>query len=145
VHSGAPIPPPPPRRSRFWRIARRVAPLLLLLFISLFLLTVVSVRATRAMLEARNSRQIEAGAALGVRPWMTLPYIARVYGVPEGEVFGALGLADTPQRRRAPVRAIAEHEGRNLDADIATLNALVDARRGTPVPPRSPARPRATP
>lgn len=131
VGSAAPI----VRRSRFWRRVRRVLPLALLLLVSFFLLVTISASAMRAVLEARNSQRVQAGVATGVLPWMTISYIARVYGVPETDLLAALSLSDTKQHRSAPLRAIANHEGRDLDADIVTLNRLIDARRsplGTP-------------
>jgi hypothetical protein len=115
--------------------ARRVVPLVAILLVCLFLLSVVTARAVRAYLEMRNLRQVQAGAALGVRPWMTIPYIANTYGVPEDTLFQALNLPKTPPNRHAPLEAIARREHRDLDADIATLNRVIDAR-GTPRPPR---------
>jgi hypothetical protein len=134
IGSAAPI----VRRTRIWRRTRRVLPLTLLLLICLFLLFSITAHAMRVMLEVRTNQQVQAGVATGVRPWMTVNYISRVYGIPENEVLAALALSDTDQHRRAPLRAIASHEGRHLDADIARLNALIDTRRATPtVPPQA--------
>jgi hypothetical protein len=113
---------------------RRVFPLTLLLLICLFLLFSITAHAMRVMLEVRTNQQVQAGVATGVRPWMTVNYISRVYGIPENELLAALALSDTDQHRRAPLRTIASREGRHLDADIARLNALIDARRATPAP-----------
>ncbi len=124
------------RRGRTGRRIRRALPLAILLLISLFLLVVVTGRATRAALEARNSQRVQAGEAVGVRPWMTIPYIASTYGVPEDALFAALNLTATAEHRRTPLRAIARREGRDLDADIAALNAAIDA--GHPSPGRTP-------
>jgi hypothetical protein len=114
--------------------ARRVVPLAALLLVCLFLLSIVAARAARAYLEMRNLRQVQAGAALGVRPWMTIPYIANTYDIPEDTLFQALNLPKTPRNRHTPLEAIARREHRDLDADIATLNRVIDAR-GTPRPP----------
>jgi hypothetical protein len=105
------------------------------------LLFFITARVVRAVLEARNAEQVRNGAAIGVRPWMTIPYIARAHGIPEGELFDALGLIATERNRRAPLGALAEHNGRDLDADLATLNALIAERRAAPrapTPPRPP-------
>ena len=75
-----------------------------------------------------------------VRPWMTIPYLAHTYQVPEENLFTALGLAPTADNRRQPLRALAWHEGRNLDADIATLTAAIEARRASTPPGALPAR-----
>lgn len=114
-------------------------PIALLLLVSLFLLVSISARTTRAVLEERNRRQVEAGIATGVLPWMSLSYISRVYDVPETDLLAALDLSDTEKHRRSPLRAIARYESRDVEADIATLNALIDARH-PPAP-----RPRAVP
>lgn len=120
--------------------ARRTLPIVALLVLSLALLVVVGARSGRAFLEMRNRHRVQTGEAVGVRPWMTIPYIARTYHVPEDALFDALGLDDTPRNRRAPLQALAARHGRDLDADIAALNATIDARRG-PRPPPTP-RPR---
>jgi hypothetical protein len=86
----------------------------------------------------RNEQRIRAGEVVGVRPWMTIPYISRVYGIPEDELFRTLGVSNTERHRRAPLQAIARQEGRDLNADIAALNAVIDARRATATPQRSP-------
>jgi hypothetical protein len=100
------------------------------------LLQVVGARAVQAYQGMRNERRVRAGEAVGVRPWMTIPYISRVYGVPEDELFRTLGLSSTNQRRRVPLQAIARQEGRDLNADIAALNAKIDARRAAPATPQ---------
>jgi hypothetical protein len=122
-----------PRR-RAWRIA----PLVLLLLISLVLFFIITARVMRGIQEARNDAQVRNGAAVGVRPWMTIPYIARAYGIPESDLFAALNLTPTDRTRRAPLGALAEHNGRNIEADIATINALITARNATPREPLSP-------
>ncbi len=120
------------------RRAWRIAPLVLLLILSLFLLFVISARVARGIREARNDERVRNGAAVGVRPWMTIPYIARAYGIPESDLFTALNLAPSQRTRRAPLGVLAEHNGRNLDADIATINRLIAAHQATPRNPPSP-------
>ena len=117
---------------------RRALPLIALLILSVALLVVLGARLAQASLEMRALRQVQAGAVLGVRPWMTIPYIASTYGVPESDLFAALGLAPTRRNRHTPLRGLAAREGRDLDADIATLNATIAARR-PPTPGPAPA------
>lgn len=126
--------------------ARRAMLLTALLVLSVGLLFRVGLRLMHTALEMRALRQVRAGEAVGVRPWMTVPYIAHTYGVPEEELFGALGLTPSRRTRRAPLRALAVQYGRDLDADLATLNATIDARRPPPrSPPRQPPTPRPQP
>jgi hypothetical protein len=135
----------PGRWGRIARRAWRIAPLILLLFVSLFLFFSITARVVRGVREARNDELVRNGAAVGVRPWMTIPYIARAYGLPEGDLYAALNLTPSERTRRAPLGALAEHSGRNLDADIATINALIAARHATPRAPRPPQPPRPSP
>lgn len=121
--------------------ARRIIPLAALLGLSIFLLLIVGFRVTRAYLEMRNLQRVHAGERIGVRPWMTVPYIAKTYNVPEDELFVALNLENTPRNRRAPLHALAARHGRDVHADLATLNAVLDARHG----PRPPPTPRSRP
>jgi len=125
----------PRRWGRIARRARRIAPLILLLLVSLFLFFFITARVVRGIKEARNNAQVRNGAAVGVRPWMTIPYIARAYGIPESDLYAALNMTATERTRRAPLGALAEHNGRNVDADIATINALLVARHATPNAP----------
>lgn len=128
----------PRRRTRRARRAWRAIPLAVLLLLSLFAFLFITTRVARAVLEVRNAEQVRNGAQTGVRPWMTIPYIARSYGVPEADIFNALALAPTEQNRRAPLGAIAKHNRRNLDADIATLNRFLAERHATPRAPAPP-------
>jgi hypothetical protein len=118
-------------------------PIAILLVLTSCLLVVVGARAVRAYQGARNEQRVRAGEKVGARPWMTIPYISQVYGVPEEELFGTLGLEPTGRRRRLPLQALARQDGRDLGADIAALNAALDARRATPgitTPPATPPR-----
>jgi len=73
-----------------------------------------------------------------IRPWMSLGYIARSYGVPPWVLYQALGLppkAGGPDRR--PIREIAREQHRSVDEVIGILqDAIVHAR--PPYPPPGP-------
>lgn len=124
---------------RLSRRTRRIVLLTTLLVLSVVLFLIVGVRLTRSALEMRNQRRVQAGEMLGVRPWMTVPYIARTYHLPEDQIFQALNLNDTRRNRRTPLSVLAARDRRDLDADIATINALID-RRQSPRPPPTPSR-----
>jgi hypothetical protein len=115
---------------------RRVIPLTILLLVALLAFFFIAARVARAVLEVRNAEQVRNGAEVGVRPWMTIPYIARAYGVPESDLYSVLGLTPSERERRAPLGAIAKRNGRNLDADLATLNTFLAER---PPAPKAPA------
>ena len=121
------------------RRTRRIVLLTTLLILSVVLFLIVGLRFTRSSLEMRNQRRVQAGEMLGVRPWMTVPYIARTYHLPEEQIFQALNLSDTPRNRRTPLHVLAARNDRDLAADIATINAMID-RRQSPRPPPTPRR-----
>ncbi len=130
--------------STFSRRARRAIPIAILLLLAACLLTIVGGRMVRAYQEVRNEQRVRQGEAIGVLPWMTIPYIARTYNVPEPDLYTALDLTPSRRNQKSPLQYIALREGHDLDADIATLNRLIDARGNKPI--RLPGSPRpATP
>lgn len=128
----------------FSRRSRRVIPITILLILASCLLTIVGGRMVRAYQEVRNEQRVRQGEAIGVLPWMTIAYIARTYSLPEQDLYAALGLPPTRRNQKSPLKYISVREGRDLDADIATLNGLIDARGTKPIRP-PPARRPATP
>lgn len=75
-----------------------------------------------------------------IRPWMTVPYVARSYRVPPQVLYSALGLPDRPPDRR-PLMTIARAQNRPVAAVIANLqNAIVHARPPYVFPSPTPAR-----
>lgn len=63
-----------------------------------------------------------------LRGWMTLPYIARVYGVPEAELRAALGAPPSGDSQRS-LREWFERTGRDPVAARRAIEALILARR----------------
>lgn len=120
---------------------RRALPLALLLLLTLIVLGVIGGRTARAIADAHRHDQLRPGAATSVRPWMSLEFISANYGVTRADLLAALHLTDTTPHRRAPLEAIAMREGRDLNADITAVNALI-AERGVPhTAPERPALP----
>lgn len=120
---------------------RRALPLALLLLLALIVLGIIGGRTARAIADAHRRDQLRPGAATSVRPWMSVEFISANYGVTQADLLVALNLTDTPPHRRAPLEAIATREGRDLNADIATADALI-AERGVPhTAPQRPALP----
>lgn len=135
-----------PRRvpPRLWRAIL----LTILLFICLVLLLILGRQVVRSYLAVENLRRVQAGERIGVRPWMTVPYIAHTYGVPEEVLFTAIGVPPEPQNRHAPLRLIATREHQDVDRYVSQLNATIDAWKSrTPpaAPPRLPTAPRPPP
>lgn len=126
--------------------AFRTTLLLVLLMVCVVLLVVVARQLVRNFLSVQNARRIQAGEPLGVRPWMTVPYIARTYAVPEEVLFAALALPATPRNRHAPLQLLAAREGQSQDHYVRLLNDTIDTwRLAHPTPTRAPERPRGPP
>lgn len=131
--------------SRFVRSVRTVL-LIALLIVCFVLLVVVARQVVRNFLSVQNARRVQAGEPLGVRPWMTVPYIARTYGVPEEVLFAALALPATPRNRHAPLQLLAAREGQDQNHYVQLLNSAIDSwRRAHPTPARTPDTPRGPP
>jgi hypothetical protein len=88
-------------------------------------------------------RQADVGLIAG---WMTVPYVARAYGVPGQELFAALGIAPTENARRS-LDEIADRSGRDRAEVVAAARAAVvrlrseaPGRREPPTGPATPAR-----
>ena len=75
----------------------------------------------------RTRRATEA-----LRPWMSIPYIARSHRVPIGDLYQAAGLP--PDRRdHRPIGRIARQQGRPVRELISRLeSAIADARARGP-------------
>jgi hypothetical protein len=96
-------------------------------------IVVVGVFVARSVHMIRQLRQDEP-----IRPWMTIPYIARSYRVPPAVLYQALGLSEPPHDRR-PLTAIAREQQRPLQAVITDLQrAIAQARSSSPPPPDTP-------
>jgi hypothetical protein len=63
--------------------------------------------------------------------WMTVPYVARAYGVSGQDLFGALGLSPDGNRSRS-LHAIADASGRDRDAFVSSVREAVLGLRREP-------------
>jgi hypothetical protein len=73
---------------------------------------------------AAQLRDVEA-----IRGWMTLPYIARAYGVPEDALFEALAISKAGNERLSVKQLVAKY-GRDPQAARQTLQQAVREMRG---------------
>lgn len=72
-----------------------------------------------------------------IHPWMTIPYIAHVYHVPEGYLYGTLRLTDTRPPRHTTLRALASRYQRPVDVFIHTIQMAILAYRKQHLHPHS--------
>jgi hypothetical protein len=77
-----------------------------------------------------------AGDVRTIGPWMTMPYIAHVYHVPESYLYQSLHLPDRrpPGHRTLQTLAVSNH--RSVDDLIRTIQlAILSYRKQHPHPP----------
>jgi hypothetical protein len=89
----------------------------------------------------QDHQRIQAGDVTTVRSWMTIPYVARVYKVPEPCFTQTLHLNDRWLVEHATLRTLADHYKRSLTGLIINVqHVIVMYRRkqlscGPPPPP----------
>ena len=72
-----------------------------------------------------------------IGPWMTIPYIAHTYHVPEGYLYRTLRIADTRPPRHTTLRTLASRYQRPVDALIRTLQMAILTYRKQHLHPHS--------
>lgn len=79
-----------------------------------------------------------------IRPWMSVPYVARSYRVPPHVLYRAINLIPAPRDRR-PLRELALEQNRSVEALAAELQTAIVAFREHPerFPPPPPPPPNA--
>lgn len=68
-----------------------------------------------------------------IRGWMTLPYIARAYGVPEDSLFAALALPKAENVHLSVKQLVAKYD-RDPQATRQTLQHVLLREQGVPTP-----------
>jgi hypothetical protein len=116
--------------------SRRLLLTIVLVIVGLGLVGVFGTRAYRAY-----SRLQPAGLAAGtsdveaIRGWMTLPYIARAYGVPEDALFAALYIPKAGNQQLSVRQLVAKYDRDPLATRQAIQQVLLDKQR-VPTPSR---------
>lgn len=64
-----------------------------------------------------------------IRPWMTLPYIARVYRVPAPCFYQSLQITDPVLRQHATLRSIADTQKEPVDALLFHVRTVIQNYR----------------
>jgi hypothetical protein len=68
-----------------------------------------------------------------IRGWMTLPYIARAYGVPEDSLFDALAIPKAGNARLSVKQLVATY-GRDPQATRQAIQQVLLREQGVPTP-----------
>jgi hypothetical protein len=108
----------------------------------LLALATTAIAANATFQAVQRFQQQKALAAAGdvrtIRPWMTIPYIARFYHVPEVYLYRSLHIYDARPPRHATLRALAIRFNRPVDEMIHQIQiAILNYRKQHPNKPRS--------
>jgi hypothetical protein len=77
----------------------------------------------------QNHQQIATGDTSTVSSWMTLPYIAHVYHIPESCLFQSLHIPAPISKKYATLRFIADYVHRPLDAVMHDVRITIEQYR----------------
>lgn len=77
----------------------------------------------------QNRQRIITGDTSTVSPWMTLPYIAHVYHIPESCLIQSLHLPASISKRYASLRFIADYSHRPLDGVMRDVRSAIQQYR----------------
>ena len=121
-------------QSRAPLISRRLMLAIELLILGAAVVVFFSVRVYRASNRLHqdaaptNLTDVEA-----LRGWMTLPYIARAYGVPEDALFAALGISKAGNEQLSVKQLVAKY-GRDPLATRQAIQQVLMREQRTPTP-----------
>ena len=105
-----------------------------LLALALGLTAFFAVKTIQAFKEYQQQHAlVTAGDVRSIRSWMTIPYIAHTYQVPESYLYQSLRITDTQPSRHATLHALALRYKRSVNDLVHTLQgAIQDYRKYHP-------------
>lgn len=111
-----------------------------LVVLALGLTILFAVQTVRAIHHFQQSHQLAlSGDVRSIRPWMTVPYIARVYHVPESYLLQTLDVSDPESVRHVTLYSLAPRLRLTTDALIQKLQtAILTYRQSHPTPSPTP-------
>jgi hypothetical protein len=87
----------------------------------------------------QHHQQLLSGDVSTISPWMTIPYISRVYHVPESYLDEQLHITDPRVQRHESLLLIAQHYNRPVEGIIHEVqNAILTYRKQHPTPTPTP-------
>ena len=103
----------------------------LLLCLALALTVFCAVQTVQAFQRFQQERQLVMTADVrAIRPWMTVPYIAHFYRVPESYLDQSLHITNDRIAHDLPLRDLASHVKRSLDSLIQDIqHAILNYRK----------------
>ena len=121
-------------QSRAPSVSRRLLLTIALVVVGLGLVSFFGTRAYRAY-DRLQQHELASGTTdvEAIRGWMTLPYIAHSYGVPEDALFGALGIPKAGNERSSVKQLVTRYQ-RDPLATRQTIQHLLLEYQRTPTP-----------
>jgi hypothetical protein len=103
----------------------------ILLCLALGLTIFCSVKTIQAFQKLQQDRKLAiSGDVSTISPWMTVPYIARFYHVPESYLDKSLHITNAQSVRHIPLRALADRAKRPVDSLIHDVqHAILNYRK----------------
>lgn len=118
----------------------------LLFCVALALTIIFGVRTVQAIVGFEHSHQAaQSGDVRTIRPWMTVPYIARVYHVPEPYLLETLGISDAQSVRHVTLSRLATRLNTTSDSLVQELQQAILTYREQHPDQTPPPTPSATP
>jgi membrane protein DedA with SNARE-associated domain len=116
-------------------LSKILRPLLIVVLVMATLATLLfGVRTYRAWQLFASAQAVDAADTAGIRPWMTIAYIAATYHVPEASLAARLG-SSPESSGRTTLRELASQRGQQpLEVARSAQQAIADLRRTGPAP-----------
>lgn len=110
-----------------------------LLFIALGVAIFCAVQTVQAFQRLQKDRVMAlSGDVRTIRPWMTLPYISRIYRVPESYLAEQLHITNAQEVHRVPLYSLAQRYNRPVNGLIYEVQkAILNFRKQHPTPPHT--------
>lgn len=119
----------------------------ILLCVALAAVVITTLGTVRAIQSLQQQHTLaKAGDVSTIRPWMTIPYIAHTYHVPESYLYNSLHISDTHTSKHMPLHTLAAHYQRPVSSIVHDVqNAVtlyrkqhphtnIPSHKGTPTP-----------
>ena len=117
-------------------LRQHIAITLILLVLTLFCVAFTARSTVVTWQQFRKQNALaKSGDVRTIGPWMTLPYVAHTYQVPETYLYSQLKLPNTPTLHHTTLHLLALHYHRPVDALVGQVASAVNMyRKQHPLP-----------
>ena len=112
--------------------SRRVTIIIISVLLGAAIIAVIftAIGTVRAVQSLQHQHTLaKAGDVSTIRPWMTIPYVAHNYHVPEGYLYDSLHISDTHTLHHMPLQALASHYNRPVNSVVHDVQNAVTLYR----------------